>query len=83
MEEEKIPKTKPDTSFNKRLYVAKKLRGTWQWPRKMSKNLFYRGTWQREGNMAKGIMVILNRNELFVSSDFSELVWVFLPYLSF
>ena len=54
MEEEKIPKTKPDTSFNKRLYVAKKLRGTWQWPRKMSKKLFYRGNMTKGGEYGKG-----------------------------
>ena len=48
MEEEKIPKQKPHTSFNRRLPVAKNLRGTWQRPRKMLKILFYMG------NMTKG-----------------------------
>ena len=59
MEEEKIPKQKPHSSFKRRLPVAKKPEGTWQRPRKILKILFYRGgTWQR-GNMAKGITVIL------------------------
>ena len=34
MEEEKIPKQKPRTSFNRRLSVDKILRGTWQRPSK-------------------------------------------------
>ena len=34
MEEEKTPKQKPHTSFNRRLSVAEKLRGTWQRPNK-------------------------------------------------
>ena len=34
MEEEKIEKQKPDTSFNRWLSVAKNQRGTWQRPRK-------------------------------------------------
>ena len=37
MEEEKTPKQKPHTSFNKRLSVTKNLRGTWQRPRKLKK----------------------------------------------
>ena len=50
----KISKQKPHTSFNRRLFVAKKPEGTWQRPRKMLKKLFYKGgTWQR-GNMTKG-----------------------------
>ena len=48
MEEEKIEKQKPHTSFNKRLSVVKKPEGTWQRPRKNLKFLFYRG------NMTKG-----------------------------
>ena len=39
MEEEKIPKQKPHTSFNRRLSVAKNPEGTWQWPRKMFKKI--------------------------------------------
>ena len=57
MEEEKIPKQKPQTSFNRRLSVAKKNWGEHDNGQvKMFKFLFYRGTWQR-GNMAKGITV--------------------------
>ena len=48
MEEEKIPKHKPHTSFNRRLSVAKNPEGNLQRSRKMSKFLFY---W---GNMTKG-----------------------------
>ena len=48
MEEEKFQNKKPHTSFNRRLSVVKKPEGTWQRPRKIVKNLFYRG------NMTKG-----------------------------
>ena len=48
MEEEKIPKKKSDTSFNRWLSVAKKLREHGNGQVKMLKNLFYRG------NMIKG-----------------------------
>ena len=41
MEKEKLQR-KPDTSFNRRLSVAENLRGTWQRPNKILKNLFYR-----------------------------------------
>ena len=48
MEEEKTPKQKPDTSFNRRLSVAKKLREHDNGQVKILKSLFYRG------NMTKG-----------------------------
>ena len=56
MEEEKIPKQKPNTSFNRLLSVAKNPEGNMTTAKKMLNFLFYRGTWQR-GNMAKGITV--------------------------
>ena len=49
MEEEKIPKQKPHTSFNRRQSVAKNQRGTWQRPRKILKILFYRGKHDKGG----------------------------------
>ena len=52
MEEEKIPKQKPHTSFNRRLPVAKNPEGNMTTAKKNLKILFYRG------NMAKGITVI-------------------------
>ena len=48
MEEEKIPKQKPDTSFNRRLSVAKNPEGNMTTAKKNVKILFYRG------NMTKG-----------------------------
>ena len=47
MEEEKIPKQKYHTSFNRRLPVAKNPEGNMTTVKKMLKILFYRGTWQR------------------------------------
>ena len=53
MEEGKTPKQKPDTSFNRRLSVAKNLRGTWQRPNKNAKKNYFIGEhdkgeiWQR------------------------------------
>ena len=58
MEEEKIPKQKPHTSFNKRLSVVKNPEGSMTTAKKIFfKNLFYRGNIIR-GNMAKGIKVL-------------------------
>ena len=51
MEEEKIAKQKPHTSFNRRLSVAKNPEGNMTTAKK---NFILQGTWQR-GNMAKGI----------------------------
>ena len=48
MEEEKIPKLKPDTSFNRRRSVAKNPEGTWQQLSKNVKNFIWKG------NMTKG-----------------------------
>ena len=48
MEEEKIPKQKPHTSFNKRLSIAKNPEGNMTTAKKNLKILFYRG------NMTKG-----------------------------
>ena len=59
MEEEKIPKQKPHTSFNKRLPVVKKPEGTWQRPRKLFKKLFYRGN-MTKGEYGKGYYGILS-----------------------
>ena len=59
MEEEKNPMQKPDTSFNRRLSVAKNPEGNMTTAKKNVKNLnFIRETWQR-GNMAKGITVFI------------------------
>ena len=49
MEEEKIPKQKPDTSFNRRLSVAKNLEGNMTTVNKNVKNFILKaGTWQTE-----------------------------------
>ena len=56
MEGGKTPMQKPDSSFNRRLSVAKKLMEHDYGQGKMLQILFYRGTWQR-GNMTKGITV--------------------------
>ena len=48
MEEEKIPKIKPDTSFNRQLSVAKNPEGNMKTAKKNVKKFIYRGTWQRE-----------------------------------
>ena len=59
MEEEKIQKQKPHTSFNRRLSVAKNPEGNWQRPRKMFKIFILQGGGHDKGeNMAKGITVI-------------------------
>ena len=61
MEEEKIPKQKPHTSFNRRLSVAKNPEGNMTTAKKNIKIfILQRGTWQR-GNMAKGITVYFYR----------------------
>ena len=65
MEEEKILKHKPDTSFNKQLSVVKKSEGNMTTAKKKFKNfILQEGTWQR-GNMAKGITVLLLNNLYF------------------
>ena len=56
MEEEKTPKQKPDTSFNRRLSVAKNWGEHDKCQVKMLKILFYRGNMTKR-NMAKGITV--------------------------
>ena len=43
MEEEKIPKQKPHTSFNRRLSIAKNPEGSMTTAKKNVKILFYRG----------------------------------------
>ena len=48
MEEEKIPKQKPHTSFNRRLSVAKNLEGNMITAKKSAKNFIL------QGNMTKG-----------------------------
>ena len=54
MEEEKIPKQKPHTFFNRRLSVAKKPEGNMTTANKnFKKNYFTGGTWQR-GEYGKG-----------------------------
>ena len=58
MEEEKFPKQKPHSSYNRRLSVAKNPEWTWQRARKILKILFYRGEHDKWENMAKGITVI-------------------------
>ena len=64
MEEDKIPKQKPHTSFNRRLSVVKNPEGgTWQRPRKMFKILFYRGNMTKGGEYGKGYygtLIIVN-----------------------
>ena len=67
MEEEKIQKQIPHTSFNRWLSVAINLRGTWQRPIKILKILFYRGEHDKGGNMAKGITVF-NFQSIYLSS---------------
>ena len=64
MEEEKIPKQKPHSSFNKDYLLLKILRGTWQRPRKNVKILFYRMEHDKGGNMANGITVIYQSKKL-------------------
>ena len=73
MEEEKIQKQKPHISFNWRLSVVKKQRGTWQQPRKIIKKIFYRGTWQREeyGKGYYGILIKIWMFENQVNCDLS------------
>ena len=59
MEEEKIPKQKPHTSFKRQLPVVKKPEGNMTTAKKNIKKIYFTGgTWQRGGNMAKGITVI-------------------------
>ena len=58
MEEEKIPKQKPHTSFKGRLSVVKKPEGNMTTAKKNFKILFYREEHDKGGNMAKGITVI-------------------------
>ena len=52
MEEEKIPKKKPDASFNKRLSIAKNPEGNMTTAKKNVKNFIL------QGNIAKGITVL-------------------------
>ena len=73
MKEEKIPTQKPHTSFNRRLSVVKKQRGTWQRPRKILKILFYRGEHDKGENMAKGITIIYF---LFFRVTKNVIIWV-------
>ena len=54
MEEEKIPKQKPDTSFNRRLSVVKKPEGNMTTAKK---NFILWGEHDK-GDMAKGIKVV-------------------------
>ena len=50
MEEEKIPKQKPHSSFKRRLPVVKKPEGgTWQRARKIKKNLILQGEHDKGG----------------------------------
>ena len=58
MEEEKIPKQKPHTSFNSRLSVAKNWEEHDNGQIEMLIFYFTGGTWQR-GNMAKSILVYM------------------------
>ena len=53
MEEEKIPKQKPYTSFNRRLSIAKNPEGNMTTVKKNFKNLFYRGEHDK-GEYGKG-----------------------------
>ena len=52
-EEEKIPKQKPHTSFNRRLPIAKNPEGNMTTAKKNVKNFILQG-----GNMTKGITVL-------------------------
>ena len=54
MEEEKNQKQKPDTSFNKRLSVAKNPEGNMTFVKKNAKNFILQGD-MTKGNMAEGI----------------------------
>ena len=58
MEEKKIPKQKPDTSFNRLLSVAKNLEGNMITAKKNAKKFILQGN-MAKGNMAKGITVIM------------------------
>ena len=57
MEEEKIPKQKPHTSFNRWLSVAKNLEGSIATAKKNLKFFYLIGEHDKGGNMAKGITV--------------------------
>ena len=68
MEEEKNPMQKPDTSFNRRLSVAKNPEGTWQRPRKMLRILFYKGN-MTKGEYGKGYYgIYLNMSNIWIYS---------------
>ena len=75
MEEEKNSKQKPHTSFNRRLSVAKTLRGTLQRPRKMLKILFYRGNMTKRGIWQRVLryinLLILDAIDRIVISTYS------------
>ena len=49
MEEEKIPKQKPDTSFNRRLSVAKNPEGNMTTAKKNVKNFILQGEYDKGG----------------------------------
>ena len=57
MEEDKIPKQIPHTSFNIRLSVAKKPEGNMTTANKNLKKFILQGEHDKGGNMAKGITV--------------------------
>ena len=57
MEEEKIPKQKSHTSFNRRLSVDKNPEGNMTTAKENVKKIILQGKHDKEGNMAKGITV--------------------------
>ena len=59
MEEEKITKQKPHTSFNRRLSVAKNPEGDMTTAEKNVKNFILQGEHDKGENMAKGITVLI------------------------
>ena len=54
MEEEKIPKQKPHTFFNRPLSVAKNPEGNMTTANKNIKNFILQGEYDKGGNMTKG-----------------------------
>ena len=58
MEEEKIPKQKPHTYFNRRLNVAKNPEGNMTTAKKNIKKFYFTGEHDK-GDMAKGISVFI------------------------
>ena len=62
MKEEKIPKQKPDTSFNRRLPVAKNPEGNMTTAKKNVKNFILQGNMTKV-NIVKSITVICIYNQ--------------------